>query len=46
MRAAQHSALITYLDLAELTSAPPPFDRERWIFECKHDGFRMLAERR
>ncbi len=38
--------LITYLDLAELTSASVPFNRTGWIFELKYDGFRMLAASR
>jgi len=37
---------ITHEDLAQLTSAPAPFDREGWIFELKYDGFRMLAAHR
>jgi bifunctional non-homologous end joining protein LigD len=35
--------LISYLDLAELISAPAPFDRPGWIFELKYDGYRMFA---
>jgi bifunctional non-homologous end joining protein LigD len=35
--------LITYLDLADLTSAPAPFDRPGWVLELKYDGFRMFA---
>ena len=27
-------------------SAPAPFSRERWVFELKYDGWRVLAERR
>jgi bifunctional non-homologous end joining protein LigD len=38
--------VITYLDLAELTSAPAPFNRPGWIFELKYDGFRMMAASR
>jgi len=38
--------VITYLDLAELTSASVPFDRSGWIFELKYDGFRTLAAHR
>jgi bifunctional non-homologous end joining protein LigD len=38
--------VITYLDLAELTSASVPFNRSGWIFELKYDGFRMVAAHR
>jgi bifunctional non-homologous end joining protein LigD len=38
--------VITYLDLAELSSASLPFNRSGWIFELKYDGFRMLAANR
>jgi bifunctional non-homologous end joining protein LigD len=38
--------VITYLDLARLTTAPAPFSRAGWIFELKYDGFRMLASNR
>jgi bifunctional non-homologous end joining protein LigD len=38
--------MITHLDLARLLSAPAPFNRAGWIFELKHDGFRMLAANR
>jgi bifunctional non-homologous end joining protein LigD len=38
--------LITHADLAQLASAAAPFNRAGWIFELKHDGFRMLAANR
>jgi bifunctional non-homologous end joining protein LigD len=37
---------VKYRDLAELTSAPTPFNREGWIFELKYDCFRMFASSR
>jgi bifunctional non-homologous end joining protein LigD len=38
--------VITHHDLAQLSLAAAPFDRAGWIFELKHDGFRMLAVNR
>jgi bifunctional non-homologous end joining protein LigD len=38
--------VITHLDLAQPSSAAEPFDRAGWVFELKHDGFRMLAVNR
>lgn len=37
--------MITYRDLAMLAPASPAFNRPEWIFELKHDGFRVLAGR-
>jgi bifunctional non-homologous end joining protein LigD len=37
---------ITHADLAQLMSAPTPFDRDGWIFELRYDGFRMFASSR
>src|SRR5688572_14341530 len=39
-------SVITHVDLAQLASAPVPFNRDGWIFELKHDGFRVLAAHR
>jgi ATP-dependent DNA ligase len=38
--------LITYADLAQLSTAPAPFNRAGWVFELKYDGFRMFAAHR
>jgi ATP-dependent DNA ligase len=34
---------ITHLDLALLTNRAKPFSDPAWIFELKHDGYRVLA---
>ena len=31
------------IELMELVQQTQPFDRDDWLFEIKHDGFRSLA---
>src|SRR5947208_3233370 len=34
---------ITHRDLAQPTKRAKPFDHPDWVFELKHDGYRVLA---
>lgn len=42
---AKHPGLpvITHRDLAQLTKRAKPFNDAGWVFELKHDGYRVLA---
>jgi bifunctional non-homologous end joining protein LigD len=39
----KHPIEITYRDLAQPTKRARPFDDPEWVFELKHDGYRVLA---